>query len=448
MDVRKLRLLPLVAVTYFIVSGGPYGLEDVIGGAGYLWALVLIGVVPLLWSLPTALMVGELASALPEEGGFYRWVRRALGPFWGFQEAWLSLAASVFDMAVYPALSVSYLTQLSPALTAGHRGALWSLAIVTLCVAWNLRGAASVGGISILLWAALLAPFVVMVALAISRAWLHPIAAANVHFTTPSNLRNAVLVLMWNLMGWDNASTVAGEVENPQRNYIRAMLLAVAAVTLSYLIPVAAVAIAGMPVTNFVTGSWVEMGNALGGRWLGSTIIAAGVITGVAIFNALTLSYARIPAAMAADGMLPRILAKHTRAGVPWIAVLACGAAWAACSGMSFERLIELDILLYGLSLILEFAALIALRMREPGLPRPFRIPGGLAFAAVLSALPTALILSALYAARDERASFAGHSAPVLVVGAAVIALGWLVFPLLNRVNRGTTQPVSSSSLR
>lgn len=448
MYVRKLRLLPLVAVTYFIVSGGPYGLEDVIGGAGYLWALVLIAVVPLLWSLPTALMVGELASALPEEGGFYRWVRRALGPFWGFQEAWLSLAASVFDMAVYPALSVSYLTQLSPALTAGHRGALWSLTIVALCIAWNLRGAASVGGISTLLWAALLAPFVVMVALAMSRAWMHPIVAANTHFTTPSNLRNAVLVLMWNTMGWDNASTVAGEVENPQRNYIRAMLLAVAAVILSYLIPVAAVALAGMPASNFVTGSWVEMGNALGGRWLGIAMIAAGVITGVAIFNALTLSYARIPAAMAADGLLPRALAKHTRAGVPWMAVLACGAAWAACSGISFERLIELDILLYGLSLILEFAALLALRMREPNLARPFRIPGGLAFAVALSAMPTALILWALYAARDERASFAGHSAPVLAVGAAVIALGWLVFPLTNRVNRGATLPPASSSLR
>ena len=60
-------------------------------------------------------MVGELASALPEEGGYYCWVRRALGPFWGFQEAWLSLAASIFDMAIYPVTFVLYLSRVAPA---------------------------------------------------------------------------------------------------------------------------------------------------------------------------------------------------------------------------------------------------------------------------------------------------------------------------------------------
>ena len=113
-----------------MVSGGPYGLEDIVGQAGYLRALLLLAVVPLIWSLPTALMIGELASAIPEEGGFYRWVSRAFGPFWGFQEAWLSLSASVFDMAIYPALAVAYLGQLSANLTAGHRGIFWSLAVV------------------------------------------------------------------------------------------------------------------------------------------------------------------------------------------------------------------------------------------------------------------------------------------------------------------------------
>ncbi len=96
-----------------MVSGGPYGLEDIVGQAGYLRALLLLAIVPLIWSLPTALMIGELASAIPEEGGFYSWVSRAFGRFWGFQEAWLSLSASVFDMAIYPALAVAYLGQLS-----------------------------------------------------------------------------------------------------------------------------------------------------------------------------------------------------------------------------------------------------------------------------------------------------------------------------------------------
>src|SRR6187402_1986038 len=115
----KLRLLPLLAATYFMVSGGPYGLEDIIGFAGYGRALILLLLLPFVWSLPTALMIGELAASVPEEGGFYAWVRRAMGPFWGFQEAWLSLSASIFDMAIYPTIFVSYLSRVAPSLTGG-----------------------------------------------------------------------------------------------------------------------------------------------------------------------------------------------------------------------------------------------------------------------------------------------------------------------------------------
>jgi amino acid transporter len=158
----KMRLLPLIVATYFMVSGGPYGLEDIIGKAGYGRALLLLALVPLVWSLPTSLMVGELASALPEEGGYYCWVRRALGGFWGFQEAWLSLAASVFDMAIYPVIFVLYLGRIEPAWTAGGRGTLWALAVVMLCAAWNLRGARAVGEGSVGLFCLLLSPFVVL----------------------------------------------------------------------------------------------------------------------------------------------------------------------------------------------------------------------------------------------------------------------------------------------
>jgi amino acid transporter len=96
---KKMRLLPLVAATFFMVSGGPYGLEELVQKTGFGSAILILLMTPVIWSVPTALMLGELSSAIPEEGGFYVWVTRALGPFWGFQEAWLSLAASIFDMA-------------------------------------------------------------------------------------------------------------------------------------------------------------------------------------------------------------------------------------------------------------------------------------------------------------------------------------------------------------
>src|SRR5215469_3374613 len=158
-----MRLLPLIAATYFMVSGGPYGLEDIIGMAGYGWALLLLLAVPLFWSLPTSLMVGELAAAMPVDGGFYYWVRKAMGPFWGFQEAWLSLASSVFDMAIYPTTFVLYLSHVAPRLTAGHGGLMLKLGIVGISAVWNLRGAVSVGWGSERMMAISLSPFVLLI---------------------------------------------------------------------------------------------------------------------------------------------------------------------------------------------------------------------------------------------------------------------------------------------
>ena len=109
---RKLAVLPLVAATYFMVSGGPSGIEEIVQDSGYKLGLLILVLTPLVWSLPTSLMVGELSAAIPAEGGFYVWVRRAMGRFWGFQEAWLSLAASLIDMASYPALFVLSLAKI------------------------------------------------------------------------------------------------------------------------------------------------------------------------------------------------------------------------------------------------------------------------------------------------------------------------------------------------
>ena len=176
---RKLLLLPLIAATFFMVSGGPYGMEDILGGAGYGWAIVILLVVPVIWSLPTALMIGELAAAIPDEGGFYVWVRRGLGPFWGYQEGWLSLSASIFDMALYPSIFVLYLGKFSSPLTTPPRDYLWSLAVVILCCAWNLRGAPRVGNDSV--WMSAAAPR------SLCRLYCVSVSGAASPFTPPSS---------------------------------------------------------------------------------------------------------------------------------------------------------------------------------------------------------------------------------------------------------------------
>ncbi len=107
---RRIGLTALIAVMYLTISGGAYGLEDAVRIAGPRLTILLCLVVPLSLSAPTALMAAELTALMPREGGFYFWVKDALGKFAGFAEAYLTILYTAVDMAIYPVLFVSYIS--------------------------------------------------------------------------------------------------------------------------------------------------------------------------------------------------------------------------------------------------------------------------------------------------------------------------------------------------
>ncbi len=435
----RLTLWPLVAATFFMVSGGTYGTEDIVHGAGYGRAILILLLTPLVWSLPTAYMIGELSSALPHEGGYYAWVRRAMGNFWGFQEAWLSLVASIFDMAIYPTLFVVYMTRMFPWFQEGHRGLLVGLAVVAACAILNIAGVKVVSTTSLWMFFALSAPFVAIVVLAPFK--LGALANAVTRPTTSTvDIVGGLLICMWNYMGWDNASTIATEVEKPQRTYPRAMLVAVGIVALSYVLPFVAMWMTGLAPSAWETGSWSDIAGLLGGPLLRIGVVLGGMISAFGMFSALVMSYSRLPLAMAQDGMLPKVFGKlHPKSRAPWVAIIALAVLWAPCLLLGFERLVTLDILLYGASLGLEFAALAVLRFREPKLARPFRVPGGL-FGAIAIGIPPMLIL-AFDVAHSEHEQILGMSSfafGMILIGLGVVAYlvnhalkpaGWSVPP-------------------
>jgi len=284
---------------------------------------------------------------------------------------------------------------------------------------------------SVGMFALLLTPFLGIIAFGVFHATAAPFGPRHFAAVGEGNMTTALLFVLWNYMGWDNASTIAREVNNPRRNYIRAMVGAVIVVSVSYILPIAVVALTGIPASAFATGAWVAAARTLAGPVVGPvlavTVVIGGAITGVAMFNALTLSYARVPAAMARDGMLPRSFARHMDNGVPWVAVIVCGLGWALALGLNLTRLLELDLMLYGFSLILEFAALIALRLREPNMPRPFAIPGGLPIAIGAAIGPTALVLFAIWNARGDHLT---PALPAILLGAIIALAGPIIYAL------------------
>jgi len=164
---RELGLLPLAAVIFFNVSGGPYGIEDTVASFGPGLTMLLLLLTPLVWSLPVSLAMSELASAIPDEGGYVTWVRRAFGPFWSFQVGWWSWIDSFVDLAAYPVLFVEYVRLWWPGMTALDRWLL-ALAFIWALTLLNVLGVKLVGGAAVVCAVLALAPVALLTAVAAS----------------------------------------------------------------------------------------------------------------------------------------------------------------------------------------------------------------------------------------------------------------------------------------
>ena len=394
---RELGLTSLAAIVFFNVSGGPYGVEDAVSSFGPGLTLLLLALTPVLWSLPVALAMAELAAAMPEEGGYVTWVRRAFGPFWAFQVGWWSWIDSFVDVAVYPALFVEYLRFWYPAMTPLER---WLLAVLFIVVltGLNVLGVRPTGQAAVALSILALAPVAALTLVGFAATTQAPWRPFVPEGHAGAGLGVGLAVVMWNYSGWDTPSTCLGEARTPEHAFRRALLLALPVIAAAYLLPVAAVLSTGATEWSaWETGALPTLARAVGGAWLGHAVGAGAVVSAAGLFLTLLLTNSRLPYVLARDGLMPDALATvHPRFGTPWLAVVLSAALYAGFAVFSFKELIVLNVWLYSLSLLVELAAFVALRVREPGLARPWRVPGGFGIALAVAVVPAGLSLFAM----------------------------------------------------
>jgi len=197
-------------------------------------------------------------------------------------------------------------------------------------------------------------------------------------------------------------------------------------VAVSYIVPVVAMWMTGLAPGAWDTGFWADAAGLLGGPVLRVGLALGGMISGFGMFNALVMSYSRLPLAMAQDGMLPKIFGKRTpRSQSPWVSIVVLAILWAPCLLLGFERLVTIDILLYGGSLGLEFAALVWLRIREPELPRPFRVPGGMFGAVAIGIAPMMMLGFSIFRSQHETVfGMSSFAFGMVLMAAGVMAYG------------------------
>lgn len=416
----KLTVLPLIALIFYEVSGGPFGVEDSVrAGGGPLLSLLGFLIFPLIWSIPEALVTAELATSFPQNGGYVQWISAAFGPFWGFQEGFWKWFSGVIDNALYPVLFLDYLKHSFPIFTRLIARIPTLLGITISLTYLNYRGLHIVGFSAVTLAVVSLCPFLVMGILSIPRIrpkkWL-------VVDISKVDLRGYFNSMFWNLNYWDKASTLAGEVENPSRTFPKALFGALILVVCSYLIPL----LAGTGALDSTPSEWsdgyfAEVGMLIGGSWLKWWIQGAAAMSNMGLFEAEMSSDAFQLLGMSEMGMLPAIFATRSKYGTPTFSILCSAAGVIFLSWMSFQEIIEILNFLYSLGMLLEFAAFIKLRMKKPDLHRPYKVPLQTLGVTMLCLPPVLLLLLVMCLA----------SLKTFLVSGAISVIGIFLYPTL-----------------
>jgi amino acid transporter len=420
---KKAGLFYFVFVMFAYTTGGPFGMEEMVTTSGPGLTLLYLLVLPFFWCIPVSLVAAELTTTIPVEGGFYRWVRASFGDFWGFLAGWWNWSASWLLGGSYAVLFSDYLANYFPFL-AGWKHYAVSVALISVLAYVNTRGIQMVGRVATVLEISVLIPVLLLCVIGAAR-WrynpFHPFVPPHV---PPFQVFGVGLALgLWLYSGYEQCSSVAEEIENPQRSYPRALAIVVPLSVATYFLP-ALFSLAAL-------GNWQEWNTAylstaaklIGGGWLGFLMTAAAMLGNVSLLNATVLTSTRMPSSMAEDGYLPPVFAaKHKKFGTPWIAILISSAIYALLAFHTLAQLLTVYVWLRILVTVLTVLAAWRLRKARPEVKRPFRIPWGGAGLAYVVIAPLAMSAVALVGS-DK---FALKWGPVPV---ALGVMAYFVFP-------------------
>jgi amino acid transporter len=374
----KAGLFYFVFVMYSYTTGGPFGLEDQVTTSGPGLTLLYDLFIPLLWCIPISLVAAELTTAMPVEGGFYRWSRAAFGDFWGFLAGFWNWSASFLLGGAYAVLFTDYLSFVLPGIT-GWKHYLISVSLIVVITYVNVRGIQMVGRVATILTIIIFLPVIAMCIAAIPKFHHNPFSPLiPPHQPVFQVFGIGLAIGLWLYAGYEQLSSVAEEVENPQRNYPLALAIVVPLSVATYVLPTFLALGALGNWQDWHTRYFSDAAQLIGGHWLGIAMTLAGAVMMVSILNATVLTSTRMPFAMAEDGYMSEVLTRlHPRFGTPWIAIIFSAMIYAILAWKSLTQLISVYVWLRIATSILTVLSAWKLRRTRPDMPRPFLVPWG-----------------------------------------------------------------------
>lgn len=390
---KKLKLGGFVAVLYAYCAAGPFGFEEMISTSGPGMSLLFLLVVPWLFSFPVSLATAEMATAMPVQGGFYRWTRAAFGDFWGFQCGWWNWTGTFLMNGAYAVVLADYTVQLFPSLNGGVRHWLAALFFLLL-VAWvNIRGIDVVGESSVVMLLTVLVPVAIFTAMAFAKSQVNPFVPLVPPAKPWREVYGVGLALaLWLYSGYEQLSTNIEEVEKPARNFPLGLAIMVPLAMVTFFLPIAAGIAAGTDWQNWTTGYLVTVARGVGGEPLAWGMFGAAMISVLLGLQSTLLSSTRLPFTMAEDGYFHSSFTKlNENYRTPVQAIVLTSLICSALAVFSVPKLIAVYMWLRVATSVLTLLSVWRLRRTHPNLPRGFRIPGGNAGVAAVVLVPSLL---------------------------------------------------------
>lgn len=387
---QKLKLGGLVAVLYAYCAAGPFAFEDMVTLSGPGMTLIFIAVLPWLFSLPMSLATAEMATAMPVQGGFYRWTRAAFGDFWGFQCGWWNWSGTFLMNGAYAVGLADYTAQIFPAVAGGYKHWLVAILFLVAVALLNIRGVHTVGNTTIILLFACLIPVVIFTVIGFANMKVNPMEPLIPPGKGWREVFGSGLALgLWLYSGYEQLSTNTEEVERPQRNFPLALAIIVPLAMLTFLLPYIAGLGASADWQKWTSGYIIEAARNIGGNNLALAMAAAATVALLLGLESTLLSSTRLPFTMAEDGYFhPKLATLHPKYQSPVAAILLTSVICGALASLPIAKIIPIYIWLRATTSMLTLLSVWKLRQITGDAPNAYRIPGGKLGLALVIGIP------------------------------------------------------------